>query len=291
MTEQLSLEQLVEGVDELLSLPDVVLRANELIDSQQADIDEIAEVIGLDPSLSAQLLKLVNSAFYNFPSRIDTISRAVTVIGVNELRSLILSASAVSVFNKIAPGTIDMDDFWFRSVYVGLAAKEVAADKRKAELMFLMGLLHDVGKIVLFNKAPDLANRVLGEAQQTGRPLHLIEKEQLGYSSTDISAELLKSWHVAESLWQPIGFMYDDNAPAEYARDSRILRLSTRLADCNEPEVKNISPDKLGQLKRDDGLLQSLSLNQQDIDDITEAVSASCFEVLNVINPDSMLVF
>jgi len=113
MPETLQIPQLIEDVEELLSLPDVVMRANELIDSETSGVESIAEVIALDPSLTAQLLRLVNSAFYGLPSKIETISRAITVIGVQELRSLILSASAVEVFNKVAPVLVQKRLCWF----------------------------------------------------------------------------------------------------------------------------------------------------------------------------------
>ena len=176
----MSPEQIVRGVEQLCSLPDVVVRANELIDSPNAGAAEIGEVIGHDPGLSAQLLKLVNSAFYSFPATIDSVPRAISVIGTQELRSLILSASATQVFNRIAPDVIDMDDFWHRSVYVGLMAGKLARHLGvgKGETPFLIGLLHDIGKIVLFSQLPEEMGAVLAEAQQSSRPLYEVERER-----------------------------------------------------------------------------------------------------------------
>ncbi|MEH6628984.1 MAG: HDOD domain-containing protein, partial [Motiliproteus sp.] len=90
----MSPEDIIDGIDELVSLPDAVIRANELLDSPHGNAENIGEVISHDPGLSAKLLKLVNSAFYSFPAKIDTVSRAITLIGTNELRSLILASSA-----------------------------------------------------------------------------------------------------------------------------------------------------------------------------------------------------
>ena len=290
MSEVMQIPELIDRVEELLSLPDVVIRANELIDSEEADIDDIAEVIALDPSLSAQLLKLVNSAFYSFPSKIETISRAIMVTGVNELRSLIMSASAVAVFNRIAPDIIDMDDFWFRSVYVGLAAKQVSGDRRKAEKMFLMGLLHDVGKIVLFSRDVDSANRILAEAQTSSKKLYEIERDVLGYTISEVSAALLESWGLAESLWRPIQAMYSDEPAADIANDARILQLAARLADCTDPDQQTTN-EEFRALQQATGLLEDTHVKPEELEEIMTEVNLYCFEVLSVINPDAALVF
>ena len=291
MPETLQIPQLIEDVEELLSLPDVVIRANELIDSETADVESIAEVIALDPSLTAQLLKLVNSAFYGLPSKVETISRAVTMIGMQELRSLILSASAVEVFNKVAPEAVDMNDFWFRSVYVGLAAKQMSGDRRKAELFFLMGLMHDVGKIVLFMKDDALANEMLSEAVASGKSLHQIEKEKMGFTASQVSAALLQNWGLAETLYEPISIMYENVEASPYYRDAAILRLAARLSDCTEPEVKGKNAEKLSAVLKEQKLIKAAGVKAGDLEEIMNDVNLYCFDVLSVINPEASLVF
>ncbi len=291
MSEILQIPQLIEDVEELLSLPDVVIRANELIDSESAGVEAIAEVVALDPSLTAQLLKLVNSAFYGLPSKIETISRAITVIGMRELRSLIMSASAVEVFNKVAPEAIDMNDFWFRSVYVGLAAKQISADRRKAEMFFLMGLLHDIGKIVLFMKNDALANEMLREAIDSGKSLHQVEKQRMGFTSSQVSAALLQNWGLAETLYVPISIMYENTEASPYFKDAAILKLAARLSDCTEPEVKGKNTEKLSAVLEDKELIKAAGVKPGDLEDIMNDVNLYCFDVLSVINPEASLVF
>jgi len=291
MSDTLQISQLIEDVEELLSLPDVVIRANELIDSETADVESIAEIIALDPSLSAQLLKLVNSAFYGLPSKIETISRAITVVGMHELRSLILSASVVEVFNKVAPEAIDMNDFWFRSVYVGLAAKQISGDRRKAELFFLMGLMHDVGKIVLFMKNDVIANEILREAVASDRSLHQLEQEKMGFTASQVSSALLQKWGLAETLYEPISMMYQNAEGSPYYKDAAILRLATRLSDCTEPEVKGKNAEKLSAVMEDKSLIEAAAVKAEDLEDIMNDVNLYCFDVLSVINPEASLVF
>ena len=91
--------ELVSGVVRLVSLPEVCIRVNEMLDDPKISASDIGKIISQDPGLTARLLKIVNSAFYGFPSRIETVSRAVTVIGLRELRGLVLAASAVEFMN------------------------------------------------------------------------------------------------------------------------------------------------------------------------------------------------
>lgn len=287
MSEAVNIETLVDSVDGLFSLPDLVIRANQLIDSETAGVEDIAELIALDPALSAQLLRLVNSAFYALPAKIETISRAITVIGSKELRSLIMSASVVEVFKDVSPQAIDMNDFWFRSVYVGLSAKQIVNDRRRAETLFLMGLMHDLGRLVLFTQLPDRANAILDEAQAGSKPLYQVEVDQLGFSSNQVSAALLKSWGLAESLYTPIEHMYHNDS----GREAAILHLAARLADCAEPQIKGKNADKLSFLQQEQALLTAAGVPADKLDDLMNEVNLYCFDVLGVINPTAAMIY
>lgn len=286
----MQIPELIEGVEELLSLPEVVVRANELIDSPSADFEDVAEVIALDPSLAAQLLKLVNSAFYGFPNKIETISRAITLVGTRELRNLIMSASAVDSFNRIAPDSIDMNDFWFRSVYVGLAAKQIANDRRMAEQMFLMGLLHDVGKIVLFSRDVDTANQLIHEIEQVTHPVYQVEKDILGYTLSEVSAALLEQWGLAENIWRPIANMYCEPPAEAVAHEAQVLQLAARLADSADPDQQT-TVREFEALKQEKALLEATHLKPDDLEQVMTEVNLYCFDVLGVINPDASLIY
>jgi HD-like signal output (HDOD) protein len=286
-------QEIIKDVAHLVSLPDAVIRANELLDSESAGAAEIGEVISLDPALSAQLLRLVNSAFYSFPKKIDTLSRAVSIIGMKELRSLILSASATSVFNKIAPDLIDMNDFWQRSVYTGLAAKKISrrAKQGKGETLFLTGLLHDVGKIVLFNSLPEEATLALERSRENQEPLHLVEREVFGFTSPEVGAELLKMWRLGENLFQPIRFQDQPHMAKEFPIEARILNLSIMLTDCMNPELKGGETAELSSLDIDPDHMKQLHLSMEKLDAIITEVNLECLEVLYIINPTSSTTY
>ncbi len=289
----MTLDELVEGVEQLCSLPDAVIRANELIDSPGAGAADIGEVISKDPALSAQLLRLVNSAFYSFQEPINSLKRAISVVGTRELRSLILSASAADVFNQIAPDTIDMNDFWQRSVYVGLIAGKLSKHLGigRGEIPFLIGLLHDVGKIVLFNRLPEAMGRILEEAEQSGRPLYQVENEHLGFCAADVGASLLQSWSLGDSICVPIRYQHSpDEAPSDLT-SGQVLNLSIAVTACVEPELKQTPTLELESLDIDRQWLAETTVTLEDLDTIIMEVNLECFDVLQIVNPGALSIY
>ncbi|NHZ69838.1 MAG: HDOD domain-containing protein, partial [Thermotogales bacterium] len=154
---QESVIELLGDVEGLVSPPDVCLRLFELIHSPSSGAKEISGVVSVDPNLTARLLRMANSSFYNFSRKIDTISRAVTVIGNTELYQLVLSISAVKTFNTIPNELVKMETFWRHSVYTGLLARAIAARANvlHPERLFVAGLMHDIGSIILYHQRPD----------------------------------------------------------------------------------------------------------------------------------------
>ena len=113
-------EELVKNVGELVSLPDVCIRVNQMVDDPNASAVAFGEVISQDPGLTARLLRIANSAFYGFSQEIDTVSRAVTIIGLGKLRDLVLATSTVDVFDKIPNELLTMENFWRHSLSCAL---------------------------------------------------------------------------------------------------------------------------------------------------------------------------
>lgn len=288
----MTIKELINGVDQLVSLPDAVIRANELIDSPDSNASEIGEVIGHDPSLSAKLLKLVNSAFYSYPAQVDTISRAITLIGTNELRSLVVASSATSAFSSIDPELVDMNAFWHRSVFCGLVAKKIAAasQRGKGESQFLCGLLHDVGKLLMFLRIPDQANDILQLSAQSGQPIHAVEQQQLGFTSAELGAALLNAWRLPERLWEPVKFQHHPEASSNFVEEAHILSLALAITNQLEPELKaGSAPTNLENL--DTQALVAFGLNAETISLIALDANMESFEVLSIINPSATTIF
>src|SRR3569832_1250973 len=153
----LSPKELVTGAIELASLPEVFLRVNEMIDSPRYAAADIGHVISRDPGLTTRLLKIAISAFYSFPSQIDSVSRAITIIGTRELRDLILATSVARLFIGLPNDLVSMDEFWRHSVCCGLAARALAAQRGVCLFVcfFVVGLLFVIGSLLLNRKNPE----------------------------------------------------------------------------------------------------------------------------------------
>lgn len=202
-------EELLRNPQKLFSLPDIYFKVKQVIDSPKSSAAHIAEVVEKDTSLSAKLLQIVNSALYGFPSRIDTIARAVTIIGSRELASLSLAVSVTSLFKGIPKTFIDMRAFWEHSVATGVFAR-VLADrggiKKEEERLFVAGILHDIGRIFLIRHAPAEMADALVLALQKKIPLLEAEHEELGFSHALVGGKLLEQWKIPKALWDPVRY-------------------------------------------------------------------------------------
>ena len=188
--------------------PEILIAFNKVLENPMASVDDIADVVNKSPSLAALLLKIANSAFYGFPTRIDTISRAVSLIGTREISSLVMGISTMRLFRQIPGDLVDMAAFLRHSLACGLLARILAAQKNlyHTERLFVAGLLHDIGRLVWFVYFSEQAKLLLNLAQKTGRCLYDIEKVCLGISHEQIAEQLFAKWDFPVSLKNSVVF-------------------------------------------------------------------------------------
>ena len=129
------IEQRLQEVTELISLPEVYLKVRRLMDDPHSDIYDFAEVISVDPNLSSRVLKVVNSAYFGFPEPVDSISRAVNLIGIGQLHNMVLGISAISSL-ELPNDILPLDTFWRASLFSGVLAR-LLADLRRVLLVEL----------------------------------------------------------------------------------------------------------------------------------------------------------
>lgn len=200
-------ETLLRGKVELFSLPDVYAQIVEVMNSPRSSANHLAEMVSKDTSLASRLLKLVNSVFYGFPSCIDSISRAITLIGTNELTTMALGISVVKAFKDIPAGLMSMEGFWRHSIACGIFARLLAAQKvgTSDEQLFVGGLLHDIGRMIMLKQIPAPYSEIIREARQQRLGLYTMEKRRLSYDHMDVGVLLSKEWHFSKALEEMIG--------------------------------------------------------------------------------------
>ncbi|MDH3325967.1 MAG: HDOD domain-containing protein [Gammaproteobacteria bacterium] len=211
-------EQFLRDVDHLVALPDVCFRVNEMVDDPNSSALDIAHVLSRDPNLTAQLLRIANSPYYGFPSRVETISRAISVIGMQDLRDLVLSTSVINAFSADKNDLINMDKYWRHSLFTGFIARELGSKTTTKvlckERLFAAGLLHDIGQLVMLAKIPEIMRVVLHRAKADAEPYHEVEQVVFGLGHSEIGAALMKKWHLPESF-QAVALYHHEPEKAE----------------------------------------------------------------------------
>jgi HD-like signal output (HDOD) protein len=197
-------------------LPSVFVKINETITNPRSSAYEIADVISKDTGLTARLLKMANSAFYGFSSEIDSIQRAVAIIGAKQLTNLCYAISIVEVFKNISADCIDMASFWRHSVACGVCARILAGYRniQNTERLFVAGLLHDIGRLLLYQHASADMARLLFKARSDGRMLHKLEFEALNLDHAILGGLFLKKWKLPALLEDIVHFHHNPEKAA-----------------------------------------------------------------------------
>lgn len=198
----------------LPEMPSTAFELNEIVQDPTASAHSIAEVVNKSPSLATLLLKIVNSSFYGFPSKINNISRAVTIIGTREITGLALGLSIMKAFKDIPKEVLDMSSFLKHSIACGIISRILAAKKNlpQTEQMFVSGLLHDIGRLVIYRYFPGQAMTLLSLAATSENLLYQQENTFLGRGHAFIGKYLLREWNLPLELENNIFFHHNPSA-------------------------------------------------------------------------------
>jgi HD-like signal output (HDOD) protein len=236
----ISLQELVDDVGELISFPEVCIRVNEMVNDPNCSSSDIGQVISQDPALTARMLRIANSPYYGYSTEIDTVSRAVTILGIKAIRDLVIATSTSKVFNGLPNDLISMDNFWRHSIYCGLAAKILSEQykKGKGEAVFISGLLHDMGQLAIFNKVPELAREALLLAMEGNEEsdLYLYERQIMGFDHMQVGGALAKKWKLPESLQECVEFHHEPTKAVNYPLEVAIIHIANAIAVMSELE-------------------------------------------------------
>ena len=280
--------QLLAGqVKSLFSLPEVALRVNEVLNYPEPSIEELDDIIISDPALTAKVLQVVNSAYFGFPAKIDTVSRAITVIGFKELRNLVITISIATSFKGIPAELVDMDVFWYHSVTSAVLAKLLAKSLKHSnyERIFISGLLHSVGRLIYFSQCPVISREILSFKAQGEEAMIEAELEKLGFTYAELGAELLKHWKLPENIWQVINHHLDPLNAREYVRDTCVLHVASKIAGSIEPCVKyDFDFDEI-EPHFNQGVLDHLKLSPNKMQFCIDEGLVQAYDILAIINP------
>lgn len=250
----IDVDALVGEISNLISLPEVYLKIRGLMDDPNSGLDDFAVVVNADPGLVAVVLKIVNSSFFGFSGQIDNLHRALNLIGIGQLHDLVLSLSAVDSLDL--PNDIEtLQVFWQRSIYCGVFSK-ILAEKlhlKNSDSLFIVGLLHEIGHLVLFLKYPAESRMVVDQAQAENKPLIEVEKSLFDTNYGKIGRLLMAEWNLPEKFQTITEFHIEPNCATEYSVESTLVGISHQTAVNKFPGADSfqylLTEDSLATLK------------------------------------------
>ncbi|MCG7974777.1 MAG: HDOD domain-containing protein [Candidatus Thiodiazotropha taylori] len=228
----MSPDELVRDIDQLVALPEVFIQVNQMMEQPNCSSAKLAEIISADTDISSRLLRLVNSSMYGLRSTVDTISRAVTIAGTEELRNLISTTSAVRSFKGIPEHLINMEDYWRHGVTTGVIAKSLAqqCNVLHSERLFVAGMLHDVGRLVIYLTIPDKATDILSITGGDEWILTDAEDHVLGFNHMEVGAALMKSWQLPDSIISVVQNHHTPTRTTDYKLDVSLVHMALAIA-------------------------------------------------------------
>jgi HD-like signal output (HDOD) protein len=201
-----TLDRLISETEEVYSLPVIYERLTEVINHPRSSIEDITQVISKDQGLTARLLKLANSPLFGYFANIDSIGKAATIIGTQQLQSMALAVSVMEVFAGVPETLVNMKCFWQHSIACGITARALAIYRREAnvERVFASGILHDVGRLVICTSMPEVFAKLLALSRDDNTLLVKIEEDLLGYTHATVGGKLLESWNIPAGITEPV---------------------------------------------------------------------------------------
>ncbi len=235
---------LVHNIEKLTSFPDVALRINEKVADQTSGAAEIGALIEPDPALSAALLRIANSAIYGVGGTVSTVKRAITVVGLREVRDLAFGICVGETFKGIANELITVEDFWRHSLLCAAASRSLGrrANACVGDSLFTAGLLHDIGHLAMFNQSPDLSTQALTLSldENDGVTSYPSERKVFGFDHAAVGAVLARQWQLPDILRACIEFHHDPFASDTTTDAVMVVHLGNSIAVLAELDSNNL---------------------------------------------------
>ena len=260
--------EIVDSINSLPQFPENILLVQKLIADPDSDINMIARQISMDPALTADLLKIVNSAQYMLSKKVDNISEAVKMVGINGIKNLLYSYGTQKI---LGDDTVDKKKLWEHSYktafYAFSLAKNFKNDQELLDDVYVGGILHDIGKIIFSNVHPDLLDKIRKFCAERNLPASTAEDLSAGMNHAELGALIAEKWNFPDALVAVIRFHHDpDSAPPEYKNLIDTVYLANMFCEY-ENGAANFD-------QFDAGALENFGLhNKKQVDNLLERLS------------------
>ncbi len=262
------------------SPPILYYQLQDKMDDPESSFEDFAKIISSDTSLSARLLKIVNSPFYGYPSRIDTLSHALNIVGMNQLMDLTLAMVVTSKFKGVPRDLMNMESYWLHCIGVGITAKLISEYRgdRHLERIYVAGMLQDIGSLVLLQKFPENSKGILERVRDEKAPLHVVEKDVLGFDHAEVGGTLLAGWKLPVGLVEVVRNHPYPLMAKDCILEACILNYADSIA--HELEIGNngeVIPPVI-----DSKVLEIVNLSDKALDEIKEKVVQNVDDAVSI---------
>ncbi|HEC97869.1 MAG TPA: GGDEF domain-containing protein [Nitrospirae bacterium] len=267
----------------LPSPPVIAIRVLEAVKKDDFSFKELSEIIASDPALTAKILSIVNSSFYALPYKVDSLEKAVSILGVDALKNIALSFMIISHMMSDNNELFDFNFFWKRSLTAAVASEIISKHiGGKTDDIFVTALLMDIGIIVMYLVDPLKYQQVLDQKRFTGMDVVGAEKKVLGYDHQKTGSEVLKKWGLPESIFLPIACHHNTvPCPGELKDTVKILRISDMASSFYHSSRGIDKLDKLRSFLKDE-----FGLEEGFANSYIDSVAEKTVEILSSYNLD-----
>jgi HD-like signal output (HDOD) protein len=246
----------VENISTVPTVPSVLKQLSTIIENPKISLNEISHFVSKDPALTTKILQMVNSALYGFPGRISSVNHAVMLLGLNVVKGLLLSVSVFEIMHKAMIGLRE------HSIGVAIASKVIAQKKglKEPEEVFVAGLLHDVGKVILILMYPDEYDKAVKESEASAIAIFDTERNHFSETHAAVAGWLSEKWHFPK-------------------------KLCDCLANHHRPQVSTLAPLETSIVHMADILVKARGIGFSG-DNLVPELNTQAHEILNLTEAD-----
>lgn len=279
-----SIWEKVISESQLISLPEVYLKLQQVINNDDYAMADVVEVISMDPAITARLLRMVNSSFFGLATKIDTVNHAINYLGTQQVQDLVLSTSIAQTFNDMSNAEFNMHMFWQQSVYSAIAARELAVlcNVLNSERLFLIGLLRDVGHLMMYQSIPEHMQQAHELAEKQHISLPKAEQLLFDFDFTRVGSTLLQHWNLPDSLTEAIQFQLQPAQADSFRLEASIVNIAGLLTQTFKD---NETLDENAFVRIDPTAADLTQITQDHCLVIDKMVRGNLLKVINLLFP------
>ena len=274
----------------LPSPPSIAVRIIEAVKKENLNFDELTKIISSDPALVTKILKVANSSFYSISQKIDTIQKALSILGTNTLKNIALSFVIAKQFRGGSKDEFDFNFFWKRALTAAVSADIISpVISIKVQDAFVAALLQDIGIVIMYLCQTDDYLKVLDEKRASSLPLSKVEKKIFGFDHQELGSNILKKWGIPEAIYEPIRFHHQcQKCPKNITDTSLLLSLSDKMSSVYHGTR---GAEKIQEIK--EIICGNYGLKEKDLESMIDSVASKSVEIFTFfeIEPGNMKPF